>query len=58
MGSLEICSIQSLDQVTVKGAGRGHVCDETDDTKWDGLFTIGHRRPRLRCAKLSFPTRR
>src|SRR5438552_16650094 len=42
MESLEICSIQSQDQVTVKGAGRGRIRDQTDDTKWDGCwFTMG-----------------
>ena len=57
---LEICSIRSQDQVNVKGAGRGRVPDETDGTQWDGSFglPVCHRRPSLRRAKRSFPTRR
>ena len=37
---LEICSIESQDQVNVKGAGRGRVRDETDGTYWDDLTGI------------------
>ena len=42
---LEICSIRSQDQVNVKGAGRGRVRDETDETERDGLFIIGATAP-------------